>query len=61
MISLLFCLEEWETRLITVLWKGLLIEETGSFHRTHGVCPHWMVFQGLGADNQGSNFKSVTR
>jgi len=61
MISLLFCLEEWETRLITVHWKCLFIEETGSFQWSHDVSPRWMVFQGLGADNQALNFKSVTR
>lgn len=64
MISLLFCLEEWETRLINVCWKCLFMKKTGFFHQSHDCVSYANTldgFPGVGADNQGLNFKSVVR
>lgn len=56
MISLLFCREEWETRLITVCRKGPFLEEAGAFPRSCECVSMFGGFPGTGSRDSGLEF-----
>lgn len=57
-ISLLFYLEEWKTRLINVFRKSVFTEKTGFFHQSHGCVSHSNALDDFpGAESRQSRFE----